>query len=196
MVPGLQLYYGYCQTALPACSFLSFVYHNLKARRGGRYWYKNKTCSVVAEKNIYVGKNSNIGREFSYLQAAGTIYIGDYVRFGPSVGVMTSNHDFYKQYEHHEKSIVIGNYCWLGRGVNILSGVQLGTRTIVGAGAVVTKSFPEGYCVIAGNPAKIVKYLDKEKFVEYHYNEEYYGYLSQAQFEKYKQKYLNHIKNI
>jgi len=31
----------------------------------------------------------------------------------------------------------------------------------VGAGAVVTKSFPEGYCVIAGNPAKLIKHLNK-----------------------------------
>ena len=47
----------------------------------------------------------------------------------------------------------------------ILPGVKLGTRTIVAAGSVVTKSFPEGYCVIAGSPAKIIRYLDKEKFM-------------------------------
>jgi acetyltransferase-like isoleucine patch superfamily enzyme len=43
----------------------------------------------------------------------------------------------------------------------VLPGVQLGDFTIVGAGAVVTKSFPEGYYVIAGNPARIVKSLNK-----------------------------------
>ncbi|MNL61911.1 putative acetyltransferase [compost metagenome] len=45
----------------------------------------------------------------------------------------------------------------------VLPGVQLGEFTIVGAGAVVTKSFTEGYCVIAGNPARVIKSLDKEK---------------------------------
>ena len=44
----------------------------------------------------------------------------------------------------------------------ILTGVELGDNTIVGAGSVVTKSFTDGYCVIAGNPAKIVKKLDKD----------------------------------
>ena len=38
----------------------------------------------------------------------------------------------------------------------ILPGVNLGPRTVVAAGSVVTKSFPDGFCVLAGNPAKIV----------------------------------------
>jgi acetyltransferase-like isoleucine patch superfamily enzyme len=51
---------------------------------------------------------------------------------------------------------------WVAMGAIILPGVKLGDFTTVGAGAIVTKSFPEGYCVIAGNPAKIIKHLDKE----------------------------------
>jgi acetyltransferase-like isoleucine patch superfamily enzyme len=42
----------------------------------------------------------------------------------------------------------------------ILPGVTLGDHTIVGAGSVVTKSFENGNCVIAGNPAKIIKNLE------------------------------------
>lgn len=41
----------------------------------------------------------------------------------------------------------------------VLPGVVLGKGTIVGAGSVVTKSFEEGNCVIAGNPANIIKRL-------------------------------------
>ena len=43
--------------------------------------------------------------------------------------------------------------------VVVLPGVELGDGTIVGAGAVVTRSFPEGECVLAGNPAKIIRTL-------------------------------------
>jgi acetyltransferase-like isoleucine patch superfamily enzyme len=48
-----------------------------------------------------------------------------------------------------------------------MPGVVLGDFTIVGAGAVVTKSFEEGYCVIAGNPAKIIRQLDKTACIAY-----------------------------
>lgn len=51
------------------------------------------------------------------------------------------------------KSITLAKRCWMGMNSIILSGVTLGDHTIVGAGSVVTKSFPEGECVIAGNTA-------------------------------------------
>jgi len=42
----------------------------------------------------------------------------------------------------------------------ILPGVLLGEKTIVGAGSVVTKSFPDGNCIVAGNPAKVIRNLN------------------------------------
>ncbi len=52
--------------------------------------------------------------------------------------------------------IKIGDRCFIGFNSVLLPGVELGPRTIVGAGSVVTKSFPQGNVVIAGNPAKII----------------------------------------
>jgi acetyltransferase-like isoleucine patch superfamily enzyme len=54
--------------------------------------------------------------------------------------------------------IRIGKDCWLGANAVVLPAVQLGPRTIVGAGSIVTKSF-RGNCVIAGNPARILRNL-------------------------------------
>ena len=50
--------------------------------------------------------------------------------------------------------ITVGDSCFIGMNSILLPGVELGERTIVGAGSVVTKSFPEGNVVIAGNPAR------------------------------------------
>ena len=50
--------------------------------------------------------------------------------------------------------ITIGDSCFIGMNSILMPGVELGERTIVGAGSVVTKSFPEGNIVIAGNPAR------------------------------------------
>ena len=73
----------------------------------------------------------------------------------------------------------------------VMPGVTLGPRTIVGAGAIVTKSFPEGYCIIAGIPAKKIKDLDQEKFVVPKFEEEYYGFLSESEFIEKRQEYLD-----
>ena len=72
----------------------------------------------------------------------------------------------------------------------ITAGVELGTRTIVAAGSVVTKSFPEGYCVLGGVPAKVIKKLDSEKFIPWH-EEEWYGYIPKEKFEKERKKYID-----
>lgn len=46
----------------------------------------------------------------------------------------------------------------IGSGATILGGIEIGERAVVGAGSVVTKSVPPG-AVVAGNPAKILRYL-------------------------------------
>lgn len=55
--------------------------------------------------------------------------------------------------------IIIKQGAWLGTGSTILAGVTVGQGAIVAANAVVTKDVPD-YAVVAGNPAKIVKYVD------------------------------------
>lgn len=93
--------------------------------------------------------------------------------------------------EHELKEVSIDDYCWIGMNVVILPGVHLGPRTIVGAGSVVTKSFPDGYCVIGGNPARIIKLIDKEKFVPTKFKTEFYGYVAKNKFPRYAHKHLN-----
>lgn len=90
------------------------------------------------------------------------IIIGKGTYIARNVGLITSNHDIYHLEEHQPgKDIVLGEGCWIGMNSVILPGVMLGDRTIVGAGAVVTKSFPEGNCVIGGNPAGIIRKLEE-----------------------------------
>jgi acetyltransferase-like isoleucine patch superfamily enzyme len=55
------------------------------------------------------------------------------------------------------KHTVVGNDVWIGHGVTIKGGVKIGNGAVIGSGAVVTKDVPP-YAVVAGVPAKIVKY--------------------------------------
>ena len=112
-------------------------------------------------ENIYFDPNDLLifqgqGKYFQAVNAP--IHIGKGCYIADNVGIITTNHDIYNLKKHVDgKAVYIGDFSWVGMNSMILPGVILGDHTIVGAGSVVTKSFPEGYCVIAGNPAKIIK---------------------------------------
>ena len=101
----------------------------------------------------------------NYYQAVDAkIYIGKGTQIANGVAIITSNHDLEDITVHSEgKDVVIGEHCWIASNAVILPGVHLGDHTVVGAGAVVTKSFPEGWCVLGGVPAKQIKSIDKNR---------------------------------
>jgi acetyltransferase-like isoleucine patch superfamily enzyme len=65
----------------------------------------------------------------------------------------------------NSKPVVIGDDAWIGTGAIIVKGVTIGPRSIVAAGAVVTKDVPADV-VVAGNPARVVKHLLPEELSE------------------------------
>lgn len=86
------------------------------------------------------------------------IVIGRGTYIAPNVGIITANHDTLDPEIHQQgRDVIIGEKCWIGMNSVILPGVVLGDHTVVGAGSVVTKSFPEGYAVIAGVPARVIR---------------------------------------
>jgi acetyltransferase-like isoleucine patch superfamily enzyme len=156
------------------------------------YWPMHFTSLVSGVKNIKIGMGTAPGLSPGcYIQGGGELHIDDYTIVAPNVGIITANHDLHDSKKHIQSKVIIGKYCWLGMNSVILPNVELGDYTIVGAGAVVTKSFKEGYCVIAGNPAKIIKKLDIEKCKEYKNENEYYGYVKKENFNTFRKKNLN-----
>jgi acetyltransferase-like isoleucine patch superfamily enzyme len=119
------------------------------------------SCRIVNPDNLIFDINDRprIFQSGCLLQAIGKITIGKGTWISQNVGIITANHDFEGNLDENAaaKDVTIGERCWIGMNSVILPGVILGDRTIVGAGSVVTHSFPEGYCVIAGNPAKIIR---------------------------------------
>jgi acetyltransferase-like isoleucine patch superfamily enzyme len=121
--------------------------------------------SVVKDYKKIKSKTEPVGfAPHCYIDARNGIIIEENVNIAPKVSIISMNHDIYDFNKYkQDKSVIIKKNSWLATGCIILSGVELGEHTIVAAGSVVTKSFPEGNQLIGGIPAKIIKKLDVYK---------------------------------
>ena len=96
----------------------------------------------------------------------GSLFLGDRVSIGPKCVFIIMSHPNYSMIRDSIKSkpsfIRIENDVWVGAAAIILPGVTIHEGAVVGAGAVVTKDVP-AHAVVAGNPAKVLRFLtDKE----------------------------------
>lgn len=73
-----------------------------------------------------------------------------------SYGLGQSDDDGFFEWRRADR-VVLGHDVWVGHGATILAGVTVGTGAVIGAGAVVSKDVPP-YAVVAGVPAKVIKY--------------------------------------
>lgn len=119
---------------------------------------------AIFSSKVRLGDNSGIGINASI---GGSCYIGRDVMMGPDCIVYTRNHKtsdlttiMRGQGFDEEKPVYIGDDVWIGGRVIILPGIRVGSHSIIGAGAVVTKDVPE-WAIVAGNPAVVKKYRKK-----------------------------------
>lgn len=157
------------------------------------YWPMHYTSRVSQPHRILVGFDSFPGyMPGGYIQGVGRIILGDAVRIGPNVGLISGNHLISDSRRYEDTKLIrLGNYCWIGMNSVILPGVTLGPYTIVGAGSVVTKSFSEGYQVIGGNPARTIRQLKPELCDHYLVERDYRGYIPAERFEDYRNRQLD-----
>jgi len=106
-----------------------------------------KDCHIGAINKIVIGSNVLI---------ASKVYISDHSHgkvISEELDCPPSQRKLYSK-----GPVIIGNSVWIGEGVAVLPNVTIGNNCIIGANAVVTKSFPDN-CVIGGNPARVIKML-------------------------------------
>lgn len=118
----------------------------------GRYTYGKPKISSGDPKDLIIGS-------FSQIASGARIYIGEEHR--ADWITISGLHDIcVKKNINVIKSkgpVIIGNDVWIGADALILSGVTIGDGAVIGARAVVTKNV-EPYEVVAGNPAKHIRY--------------------------------------
>jgi maltose O-acetyltransferase len=90
------------------------------------------------------------------------VRIGDYTLIGPAVQIYTPMHPFdaaQRRLAEFGKPVDIGADVWIGGGAIILPGVRIGSRTVIGAGSVVTRDVPD-QVFAAGNPCRVIRALE------------------------------------
>jgi galactoside O-acetyltransferase len=146
----------------------------------GNFYFESKSGKIRIGKECFIGNSTFISHS--------AIIIGDHVTIG--WGGTIYDHDSHSldyqdrrkdiEVEYHDicsgqnfiahkdwsdvktAPITIENDAWIGMNCIILKGVTIGQGAIVGAGSVVTHDVP-AWSVVAGNPAKVVKYLKQDK---------------------------------
>jgi acetyltransferase-like isoleucine patch superfamily enzyme len=126
------------------------------------------SIEVQRPENLILGDHVFINHG-CVLQAQGGLVIASHSILAPEVLVMTSTHEYrnaeFLPYGNVDtlRPVTVGVACWIGTRSIILPGVTLGDATIVGAGAVVASSFPEG-SIVVGNPARKVGERDPSEW--------------------------------
>jgi acetyltransferase-like isoleucine patch superfamily enzyme len=114
-------------------------------------------------ENLYIGNNVSI-HSGCYFDACGTLDIGENVSIAHNCSILTFEHSWddtsvpIKYNNIVKKEVHIREDVWIGCGVRILSGVDISSRSIVAAGAVVAKDVPP-CSIVGGIPAKVIKVL-------------------------------------
>jgi maltose O-acetyltransferase len=90
------------------------------------------------------------------------VRIGGFTLFGPAVQIYAAMHPVdarQRRREEYGKPVDIGSDVWVGGGAIILPGVRIGSRTVIGAGSVVTRDVPDDVFA-AGNPCRVIRALE------------------------------------
>jgi len=119
---------------------------------------------VEIQKGATIGKNCKISSHSFICEGvhiADNVFIGHNVTFINDKFPRAINEDGSLQTEAdwHCIETKVEEGASIGSSATILCGITIGRRAIIGAGAVVTKDVPEK-AVVAGNPARIIKYVD------------------------------------
>jgi chloramphenicol O-acetyltransferase type B len=147
-----------------------------------------KSCAEIIDSELgeysYISQNSIVNKSV----------IGKFCSIGPGcfIGLWEHNtdvstHSFYlyetsggfvKGYRNYKKDVItttLGSDVWVGANAVILKGIKIGHGSIVAASSVVTKDVPE-YAVVAGNPARIIKYRFSESEIKFMLNTEWWDF--------------------
>jgi virginiamycin A acetyltransferase len=136
--------------------------------------------SVFKSPHIEIGDNTRINGPIN-IRGEGKCSIGKYCAIGYDVKILTSDHEhvypnlqvamhekmnFSKSITSKTKGVVIGHNVRISDGATLLGNINIGNGALIATGSVVTTDVPK-YGIVAGNPAKLIKYRFEENIIKH-----------------------------
>jgi acetyltransferase-like isoleucine patch superfamily enzyme len=150
---------------------LEFIKVDLHFVSGWRYYKFKKRLKFLGEnaifwkgviihggKDVSIGENTGIG-DYVVIWGGGGVEIGNNVLIAVNSVITSQAHDVDAEIfrlSHKKGKVIIHDNVWLGAGVLVMPGVEIGKNSVIGAGSVVTKNIPQN-SVAVGSPAVVIR---------------------------------------
>lgn len=137
------------------------ILSTLFARGGDTVWLEPPFFCDYGS-NIFLGEKVYFNFNCVVLDVC-PVTIGDRTLIGPAVQIYTASHPMNaeaRRTREFGKPITIDSDVWIGGGAIICPGVTIGSKTVIGAGSVVTRDIPAGVFA-AGNPCCVIRTIDE-----------------------------------
>lgn len=119
------------------------------------------TSENLSESSLFIGDNVTIG-DYCDIDFTGGVTFEKGVHLAHRVKIISHDHGYDYRNKPEGKSLTIGENAFVGSDVIILFNCNsVGRNAVVGTGSVVTKDVPD-FAIVAGNPAKIIKYVNEK----------------------------------
>lgn len=144
-----------------------------RLRSCGEKVFIHPSVQIADPQLVSIGNNCHFQNDCKLFGCGGGIEIGEGTIFSHEIQVFARNHyydgDDLELLPYDDrfvcKKVVVGKYVWIGARCTIMAGVNIGDGAVIASGSVVTKDVPP--CAVAGgNPAKVLKYRNIEKYNE------------------------------
>lgn len=151
---------------------LSIAHYEQKTKQKIRFVKQGSgKLDLIGNINNFVIHETSHLKSNTLIECTGEVRIGKYFHPGRGLTIFSANHNYDSNisipYDSQTitKTVIIDDFVWIGSNVTIIPGVHIGEGAIIGAGSVVSKDIPK-FAIAVGNPARIIKYRDKEKFIK------------------------------
>ncbi len=159
------------------CAVLKGIFYKIKFNKSGKLLRMEKGVRVMKNNgkitlgdrvflhryvklsayggNIEIGNNSYIG-DRTEIHAGKSVKIGNNVNIAWDCNILDRDYHAFESESEVIKPVTISDNVWIGVRCIVLKGVTIGEGAVVAAGSVVTRDVP-ARCLVAGNPAKVIK---------------------------------------